>query len=470
MPITSDVNIPLDNKQLRFYDATGKYTRVSVDEAIAREYNKWQDWYCSAGDRNLYIDYDGNVWVANCASAASCATRDKTKWNVFINKHNPELLEDWATFREKHIGPYPHAEWVAKNTEGGWPMPKTNWENCEQNIKLMAYIKELEKQFDFFETQSNNSLYKKFLKQEGFNWFSTVRDIKEHWGLLGNIIDGWVANDNWIVCPYESCGCGADVILSKVKDNSAVKHMTVTQYGYEGQHNTAKNYTEQLIHDPVGVEMNFPIHYQILWDLTRRCNYDCTYCWPSVHNKTDTYLKWPVIEKALDDAIDWADGEEIRWNFGGGEPTLHPEFMNIIKYLKDRGQWILVTSNGSRSTKFWKEAVQYLNSINMSAHFGSMDLFANNEDRFINNCKTIMEYHNKVDDDFWIEIKLMTPPGYLDRAQNFRDRILDLQLLDRPGANNRMKGIMSLVPIRDITDSSSLVDYNEKEIEFFRNQ
>ena len=35
MPIQADPNVPLDNKQLRIYDNTS-YTRVSVDEAIAR--------------------------------------------------------------------------------------------------------------------------------------------------------------------------------------------------------------------------------------------------------------------------------------------------------------------------------------------------------------------------------------------------------------------------------------------------
>ena len=36
MPIIYDETIPLDNKQLRLYDKSGQFTRVSVDEAIAR--------------------------------------------------------------------------------------------------------------------------------------------------------------------------------------------------------------------------------------------------------------------------------------------------------------------------------------------------------------------------------------------------------------------------------------------------
>jgi pyruvate-formate lyase-activating enzyme len=166
----------------------------------------------------------------------------------------------------------------------------------------------------------------------------------------------------------------------------------------------------------------------------------------------------------------WSHGSPIRWNFGGGEPTMHPRFMDILKYLKSRNQWVLVTTNGSRSTKFWREASQYINSVNMSAHFASMDLYSGNEDRFVEVCKVIMEHHDAVDDDHWIEIKLMTPPGFLERAQSTRQRILDLEMLDKPGANLRPKGTISLVPIRDLNDAEKLVDYSENEIKYFTNQ
>ena len=57
------------NKQFRIYDKTSKYIRLSVDETIARNLNRWQDWQCSAGVRGLYIDFDGNLWICNTASA-----------------------------------------------------------------------------------------------------------------------------------------------------------------------------------------------------------------------------------------------------------------------------------------------------------------------------------------------------------------------------------------------------------------
>jgi hypothetical protein len=43
-------------------------------------------------------------------------------------------------------------------------------------------------------------------------------------------------------------------------------------------------------------------------------------------------------------------------------------------------------------------------------------------------------------------------------------------MLDKPGANLRPKGTISLVPIRDLNDSEKLVDYSENEIKYFTNQ
>lgn len=460
MAIISNPNVPLDNKQLRIYNSDGAYTRVSVDESIARGYNQWKGWKCSAGVRGLYIDYDGNIWAANCASA----NRNSTA-------HYDKVVEEWRVERERIFGPYPHINWYNENTEGGWPLPKQGWETCEQHIKLQAALKQAEERFF-------SNLGKNMTKPEGLDinssawkWESTLADTAKTWGLMGNIREGFDIPEDYLTCPFNSCGCGADVILSKASETKYMSLLDVTLHGSDGTMRT-ENYRDTIeSNDIVGVEMNFPIPYQVLWDLGRRCNYNCDYCWPSVHSNTEKFPTKESIITSIDMIIDhWSHGKPIRWNFGGGEPTMHPDFIEILKHLKQRNQWVLVTTNGSRSNKFWQEAAQYVNSINMSAHFASMDLYRGNEDRFIENCKIIMDHFNEHDDDHWLEIKLMVPPGFLDRALKLKQRILDLDMLHLPGANGRMKGMMSLVPIRDISDSSKLVGYTGNEIEYFKNQ
>ncbi len=106
----------------------------------------------------------------------------------------------------------------------------------------------------------------------------------------------------------------------------------------------------------------------------------------------------------------------------------------------------------------------------MSAHFDSMASFPNRKERFLRNIEIIMDYHDKVDDDHWLEIKLMTPPKKLDKALNFKKQIEDLDRLHKPGANGRMKGVCSLVPIRSIENSANIVEYSNKELRYLQNQ
>jgi len=459
-------NIPTDNKQLRLYNKDNKFQRVSVDEAIASGKNKWKNWHCSAGARSLYVDYDGNVWRANCFSSRKYGEIHSARVNKFSNEDQAGSDDRWKEYRESVIGEYPHKQWVINNVgPEHWPMPKENWENSPAHVALMQEIGRLEQQF-FTRDIRDNPLYKQFLNTESWIWKSKKEDNVD--GLLGSIFNGWEVPTSWIRCPFSSCGCGADVILSKAKDRESIELLGVTIHGHKGQHLSSGGLDD--VGETIAVEMSFPITHQILWDITRRCNYDCNYCWPSIHNNSELFHEADKIYQFIDQAIeDWSENDTIRWNFGGGEPTMHPEFVNILQYLNSKSQWILLTTNGSRSTSYFEKIIPYLNSINMSAHFGSMDRFPGHVDRFKNNCKQIINYHKNNDGDHWLEVKLMTPPGFLDRALSFKQEILSYGIHDT-GANNRQIGEISLVPIRDLNNSSELVGYTHNEISFFQQQ
>ena len=399
-----------DNKQLRIYDVAGNFYRVSVDEAIANGFNKWEGWTCSAGVKNLYIDNEGKVFSCNTVGAKVITALWREPWDEY-------LLDEKNKMRKFNL------------SREELEVIKTEWRKIMFNEKYTERVR--------------------------------------HLGYIGRIGLDLTLPVKWMKCPCEACACGADVIVSKA-DNTSLDLLAVTERGYRGQEETRPNEVNHLgrLHNQVAIEMDFPIPYQILWDFTNRCNYNCSYCWPDTHNKTEEFLPTEYVIDACNKFIDdWAYGEEIRFNFGGGEPTIHPGFLDILRNLKERDQWVLVTSNGSRSPKFWEEAVQYIKSVNLSAHFEFID-----KKRFIENLTIIFDRHDMVDDDHWIEVKLMAPPGRVEEAIEFKKEIEALDRIDKLGANGRTKGVCSLVPIRSLEDSGKLVDYSEDEICHFQNQ
>lgn len=392
-------------KQLRIYDKTGKYIALSTDEVIANELNHWKHWYCAAGIRNLYIDYDGNIFTCNTASAGAISKLWTTAWDKRVEEIKISL-QNWD-LTDEEFEPY-RAEWRKK------------------------------------------------ISKEDFSFSNEC---------IGKIGDDINFPYEWIICPFDTCACGADVVVSKSKTKHLSTLLSVTELGYDGQEKTIKNAGDS-VGECVAVEMNFPMPYQILWDLSRRCNYNCSYCWPYVHNNYEKFLSIDIILDTCERLIyEWSNTNEIRFNFGGGEPTLHPNFIDIIRYLKSENQWVLITTNGSMPPSFWKEAVKYINSINMSAHFEFI-----NKSRFLENLQIIMDHHDLVSDDHWIEIKLMCPPGKVKEAVEFKKEIEDLNRLHKDGANKRIKGACSLVPIRQIENSGKLNQYSKGEMWQLQNQ
>ncbi|MFH1182764.1 MAG: anaerobic ribonucleoside-triphosphate reductase activating protein [Candidatus Moraniibacteriota bacterium] len=79
---------------------------------------------------------------------------------------------------------------------------------------------------------------------------------------------------------------------------------------------------------------------------TGGCNFRCPFC----HNpelvtdldKTPIY-PWEEIDKFLDKKKGWIDAIMIT----GGEPTIHPDLLKILKIIKDKGYLTGIATNGS---------------------------------------------------------------------------------------------------------------------------
>jgi len=105
---------------------------------------------------------------------------------------------------------------------------------------------------------------------------------------------------------------------------------------------------------------------KIEWNLGKRCNYDCSYCPASIHDNSSPHTNIDILKATVDKLMTL--GKPIRLSFTGGEPCVHPKFLELVKYCKHVGvSWVSVTTNGTLPYEFYAalEADQIVFSIHL---------------------------------------------------------------------------------------------------------
>lgn len=75
--------------------------------------------------------------------------------------------------------------------------------------------------------------------------------------------------------------------------------------------------------------------------ITKRCNNTCPYCYQNA-NSTGEHMPLENYKKV----IDQLKGKAFQIAIGGGEPTCHPDFVEILKYTREAGIVPNYTTNG----------------------------------------------------------------------------------------------------------------------------
>jgi uncharacterized radical SAM superfamily Fe-S cluster-containing enzyme len=140
-------------------------------------------------------------------------------------------------------------------------------------------------------------------------------------------------------------------------------------------------------------------------DLTNRCNMNCPICFANANQQGYVYEPdYETLMKMLDALRSEEPIKCTAVQFSGGEPTIHPDFVRIIKAAKDRGfAQVQVATNGIEFAKKYdtlKDASQAgLNTIYLSFDGVSDDIYLQARDRkmfqvkldVISNCKKLKE-------------------------------------------------------------------------------
>ena len=81
---------------------------------------------------------------------------------------------------------------------------------------------------------------------------------------------------------------------------------------------------------------------QVQLEVTNRCNLDCPMCPREVMDIELEHMEWDTFRTV----VDKLHGDEDITLTGWGEPFLHPRIFDMIRYCKDRGHTVRITSNG----------------------------------------------------------------------------------------------------------------------------
>jgi len=147
----------------------------------------------------------------------------------------------------------------------------------------------------------------------------------------------------------------------------------------------------------------------VTWYLGKRCNYDCSYCPPTVHDWTSPHHSIDNIKHFIRQTNDWVVSKNKTFNmaFTGGEPFVHPDILEILKLSKQApafGDQLVVTTNGSLPLELYRQSFDYLTHLTISLHLERSD--AETQATLDKIITLHREYPEK-----WLNVQVMCLPG-----------------------------------------------------------
>ena len=161
--------------------------------------------------------------------------------------------------------------------------------------------------------------------------------------------------------------------------------------------------------------------FTVSWLLGRFCNYKCSYCWPYARSDRKDHRPTELCLKTIDEIKRQARQNgfnSFHFSLSGGEPTFHPGYLDILKYLAhdvDNTNYtsIHMTSNCSRNMQWFEKYVEYAKpfhraSITASLHTEHLNTREKMQD-FADKLILCQEY------DVQITINMVMVPEWFER-------------------------------------------------------
>lgn len=156
------------------------------------------------------------------------------------------------------------------------------------------------------------------------------------------------------------------------------------------------------------VDPNARITFLLDWELTMKCNLDCSYCLSDIYGGHDNSTKHPPLEQCLitlDFIFAYVDLymstkprgiRDVVLNVYGGESLHHPDIVDILSQIKNKykiysNKWhltVTTTTNAIVSDKKLRKIIPYIDEFTVSYHSENT---AKQKQQFKENLLTIAE-------------------------------------------------------------------------------
>ena len=137
-----------------------------------------------------------------------------------------------------------------------------------------------------------------------------------------------------------------------------------------------------------GLDPSAPPAFLLDWELTKKCNLDCSYCAIGEFGGHDNSTQHPPIEdcvKSIDFMYEYVDlymqyrkesNRKVVLNVYGGESLVHPDILTILdhvrsKYQQYKDRWELTvtcTTNAIVGDRMWSKIIPHIDEFIVSYH------------------------------------------------------------------------------------------------------
>lgn len=215
--------------------------------------------------------------------------------------------------------------------------------------------------------------------------------------------------------------------------------------------------------------------FSVDWYIGKRCNFSCSYCVDYLHDYTSPHVPLENMKKLVD-LIHETQGANVLWSLTGGEPTIHPKFLDLCAYIKQKGsRYISVTTNGSRTLEYHKQLFNVVDGITQSFHFEFME---QRIDEYIHKFIELEKYRLELNNNLktgepkkTLILRFMVETGQIDNVKRMEDAYRAAGIINiehryiRPPSANKGKGMQpeEKFKFKDSSDPNQITEKNKVE-------